>query len=132
MWLALWMEDRRYRFLLTPTRIKRLEHRPFYGDVFGWTFQKWDGPMDYWTVTTGTDGIGINGGLSRRSGDNATIMNTIDVPSADDYLDRITSAGGKVVMPKDAVPGVGWFAAFVDPEGNHFGIMQPDSEATST
>jgi len=104
----------------------------FYGDVFGWTFQKWDGPMDYWMVTTGTDGIGINGGLSRRSGDNATIMNTIDVPSVDDYLDRITSAGGKVVMPKDAVPGVGWFAEFVDPEGNHFGIMQPDSEATST
>ena len=36
----------------------------FYGNVFGWTFQKWDGPMDYWLITTGTDGPGIDGGLS--------------------------------------------------------------------
>lgn len=101
----------------------------FYGDVFGWKFQKWEGPMDYWMITTGTDDIGINGGLSKRTDGNAATVNTIDVPSVDDFLDRITSAGGKVVMPKDAIPGVGWFAACVDTEGNQFGIMQPDSEA---
>ena len=22
----------------------------FYGDVFGWQFNKWGGPMDYWLV----------------------------------------------------------------------------------
>ena len=26
----------------------------FYKDVFGWKFEKWDGPMEYWMVTTGT------------------------------------------------------------------------------
>jgi predicted enzyme related to lactoylglutathione lyase len=101
----------------------------FYGDIFGWTFQKWDGPMDYWLVTTGTDGMGIDGGLSKRTGDNAATVNTIEVPSVDEYVDRITSAGGKIVMPKDAIPGVGWFAMCVDTEGNHFGIMQSDPEA---
>jgi predicted enzyme related to lactoylglutathione lyase len=35
----------------------------FYGSVFGWQFQKWEGPMPYWLVTTGDSGTGINGGL---------------------------------------------------------------------
>jgi predicted enzyme related to lactoylglutathione lyase len=31
--------------------------RPFYGEVFGWKFQKFEGgPMEYWLVTTGDDG----------------------------------------------------------------------------
>lgn len=25
----------------------------FYRKVFGWTFEKWDGPMDYWMIMTG-------------------------------------------------------------------------------
>jgi len=25
----------------------------FYEKLFGWTFQKWEGPMPYWLVTTG-------------------------------------------------------------------------------
>ena len=27
----------------------------FYQDVFGWKFDKWDGPMEYWMVKTGDD-----------------------------------------------------------------------------
>ena len=27
----------------------------FYEDVFGWKVEKWDGPFDYWLVTTGED-----------------------------------------------------------------------------
>ena len=41
----------------------------FYESVFGWSFQKWDGPMPYWMVTTGPDSKpGINGGLHARMG----------------------------------------------------------------
>jgi predicted enzyme related to lactoylglutathione lyase len=101
----------------------------FYGDVFGWTFQKWDGPMEYWMATTGAEDIGINGGLTKRTDGNANVVNTIEVPSVDAYIDRITGAGGTVVMPKDAIPGVGWFASCVDTEGNQFGLMQSDPEA---
>jgi len=25
----------------------------FYTKVFGWKFSKWDGPMDYWIISTG-------------------------------------------------------------------------------
>ena len=36
----------------------------FYQTLFGWTFQKWEGPMDYWLIVTGPDDQrGINGGL---------------------------------------------------------------------
>ena len=27
----------------------------FYADTFGWQFQKWGGPTEYWLVTTGPD-----------------------------------------------------------------------------
>jgi predicted enzyme related to lactoylglutathione lyase len=102
----------------------------FYGDVFGWTFQKWDGPMDYWLVTTGANGeLGIDGGLSRRNENSNGTVNTVAVPSADEYLERVTQAGGKVIMPKNAIPGVGWFAMCADTEGNSFGIMEGDPQA---
>jgi uncharacterized protein len=39
----------------------------FYGNVFGWNFEKWDGPMEYWGCTTGDKSEpGINGSLSKR------------------------------------------------------------------
>ena len=39
----------------------------FYGEVFGWKTQKWDGPQSYWLLATGEGGPGIDGGLMRRS-----------------------------------------------------------------
>ncbi|MDH5744717.1 MAG: VOC family protein, partial [Candidatus Aminicenantes bacterium] len=73
----------------------------FYTDIFGWKFEKWEGPMDYWLVTTGPDDKpGINGGIGRRGSPNEATINTIDVPSIDNFMDRITEAGGKVVAPK--------------------------------
>ena len=40
----------------------------FYSDVFGWQFNKWEGPVEYWLITTGADGQpGINGGMLRRA-----------------------------------------------------------------
>src|SRR5690242_9793170 len=39
----------------------------FYSGLFGWNFQKWDGPMPYWLITTGPDSQpGINGGMVKR------------------------------------------------------------------
>jgi len=43
--------------------------QPFYQDVFGWKFNKFEGgPIEYWLVTTGDDKEpGINGGMTRPS-----------------------------------------------------------------
>jgi len=103
----------------------------FYGEVFGWKFEKWGGPMEYWMVNTGGDQQpGINGGLSRRTaGTPATTVNTIDVSSVDDYTTKVGKHGGKVVAPKMAIPGVGFFALCQDTEGTTFGIMEFDEKA---
>jgi predicted enzyme related to lactoylglutathione lyase len=31
----------------------------FYSELFGWKITKWDGPVDYWLVSTGSDTPGI-------------------------------------------------------------------------
>jgi predicted enzyme related to lactoylglutathione lyase len=100
----------------------------FYSDVFGWKIEKWEGPMDYWLVYTG-EGPGIDGGLMKRMSPSSTTINTVGVPSVDEYLAKIERSGGKAVMPKTAIPGIGWFAYCQDTEGNVFGIMQEDSSA---
>jgi predicted enzyme related to lactoylglutathione lyase len=102
----------------------------FYTDVFGWNIRQWDGPQDYWLVTTGgADQPGIDGGIIARNDAVAATTNTIDVPSVDEYVDKIVASGGAVVVPKMAVPGVGYLAYCKDTEGNIFGIMQNDSSA---
>jgi predicted enzyme related to lactoylglutathione lyase len=55
--------------------------------------------------------------------------NVVAVPSVDDATRKIVQAGGTVVAPKMAVPGVGWTAYFADPEGNAFGVMEFDPAA---
>ena len=102
----------------------------FYEKTFGWTFQKWEGPMDYWLVMTGPeDEPGIDGGMSRKSDSQFGNVNTLDVPSVDEYSRKVEEAGGTIVVPKMAVPGVGWLAYFKDPDGNVFGMMEDDQSA---
>jgi uncharacterized protein len=101
----------------------------FYRDVFGWSITKWDGPMDYYLVRTGPDDEpGINGALYPR-GETTSVVNTIGVPSVDEYVKKVEAKGGKVVMPKSPIPGMGYFANLLDTEGNLFGIFEEDSSA---
>jgi predicted enzyme related to lactoylglutathione lyase len=109
----------------------------FYGGLFGWTFQKWDGPMDYWLIGTGpAETPGINGGLLRRHGDapaalqavNAFVC-TVGVESAKAALERAVELGGVVALPIMPVPGIGWLCYAKDPDENIFGMMQPDPTA---
>jgi predicted enzyme related to lactoylglutathione lyase len=101
----------------------------FYSNVFGWKLDKWDGPMEYWMITTGDGQPGINGGMMRRSHPGAGTVNTVDVASVDEAVKQIEGHGGKVVAPKMPIPGVGYLAYCQDPEGNTFGIMQADPAA---
>jgi hypothetical protein len=102
----------------------------FYNEVFGWTFEKWDGPMDYWLAKTGDDKQpGINGGLARRMPGQIGVTNTIDVNSIEEFAKKISSKGGTIIVPKMAIPKVGYFAQCMDTEGNMFGIIQMDENA---
>ncbi len=99
----------------------------FYSTVFGWTFQKW-GDMDYWTITTGDEPDGINGGLYPRTAPAAPgsgVNLVIGVDNAQTYYDRSMAAGATQTMPITPMPGVGILAAFTDPDGNAYGIIEP-------
>ena len=102
----------------------------FYGSVFGWTAQKWDGPMPYWLFTTGEGEPGIDGGMGGRQADpSQNFVITMGVESADATAAAVERAGGTVTHPKHAIPGVGWLIYCRDTEGNEFGAMQPDESA---
>ena len=102
----------------------------FYETVFGWTIEKWDGPIEYWLIVTGSeDQPGIDGGLTRREDPEIGIENIIDVSNLEESLENVTRNGGKVIRPKIPVPGVGWVAYITDTEGNIFGLMESDPDA---
>jgi hypothetical protein len=103
----------------------------FYSTVLGWTFTKWDGPVDYWMITTGdASEPGINGGLMPRRDPAQPCVNTVNVSDLDAMVKTVESNGGLCVAPKMPVPGVGWLAYFKDTEGHIFGMMQPDPAAS--
>jgi predicted enzyme related to lactoylglutathione lyase len=102
----------------------------FYKKVFDWKVEKWDGPVDYWLVTTGDESEpGINGAIARRTEAAEATVNTVDVPSIDRCVAKVKENGGSVIVPKMPVPGVGWLAYCKDTEGNTFGMMQADTNA---
>ena len=75
----------------------------FYKEVFGWKFEKWNGPMEYWMVTTGDEKEpGINGGLTRKGESGMPNMNTVSVTSVDEFSKRIADKGGKILKDIDA------------------------------
>lgn len=102
----------------------------FFKEVFGWQTQKWDGPMEYWLVTTGKEGEpGISGGFLRSRDGQPRTVNTVDVASVEKTSEAVVKAGGQVVVPTMAIPGVGWLAYAVDPTGNLIGYMEHDENA---
>jgi predicted enzyme related to lactoylglutathione lyase len=107
--------------------------KKFYSDIFGWEFTKQEGlPVEYWRINA----AGQRGGLLKRPAP-GTAMNTganafvcsIEVASYDDVHTKIIGGGGKVALPKFAVPGVCWQGYFLDTENNVFGIFEPNPNA---
>jgi len=108
----------------------------FYTSIFGWVIER-VGELDYWLITTGApEQPGINGGLFPRRGSSPSEPNpisafvcSVDVDNIDNAMNRVLTAGGTIVVPKRAFPGVGWSAYCKDTEGNIFGLSQTDPQA---
>ncbi len=105
----------------------------FYRDVFGWTAEAWTGgEQPYWMITTGPDAQapGINGGFLKKTDPaQPSVVNTITVDDIDSYIAKVEQAGGRVMMPKASIPGIGYQAYFFDPGGVAFGLHQSDETA---
>ena len=108
----------------------------FYSGVSGWKIEKGSedvsGTMEYWLL--GTVPVdkqmrplrpGVNGGMYKKTSPEMKPVNYISVENTDEYIEKIKKLGGKIIVPKQEVPQVGWTAIAIDPEGNQFGILQP-------
>jgi predicted enzyme related to lactoylglutathione lyase len=96
----------------------------FYKTVFDWNIRHMP-EMNYRIVDTG--GGGINGGIMtpEKSGPwPGNMAFYIDVDDLDAYGKRITDAGGKIIVEKQQVPGMGSFSLFADPDGRVLGIWK--------
>lgn len=101
----------------------------FFKEVFSWSFERF-GNEDYWSVFTGDPkDPGINGGLMKKRDPNQPVANSILVKDLDTTTNKIVQAGGQIVVPKMAIPSVGWLAYFKDPDGNIHGLYQEDPSA---
>ena len=105
----------------------------FYKAVFDWRFIKEVFvAIEYYRIETGS----MNGGLLKRpakvppaeSGTNAFVC-SIQVDNFDDIEKLIIDNGGRVALPKFAIPGRCWQGYFLDRDNNTFGIFEVDEKA---
>jgi predicted enzyme related to lactoylglutathione lyase len=96
----------------------------FYAGVFGWKIDT-NNPMSYGMVSTG-EGHGIGGGIAASQDGKASVKVYIEVDDPQAYLDKVTAAGGKVIMPVTDL-GMVVMAQFQDPEGNVVGLNKSGS-----
>lgn len=92
----------------------------FYADLCGWQIDHDPGYNYYQFAAEG----GPGGGFVTPDGNMYKVGDTIPyvgVPDIDAFLKRVEQLGGKVLLPKTEIPGMGWFAFFSDPTGNRLG-----------
>ena len=107
--------------------------RRFYEQVFGWTFQPW-GPPGFFMIATGeSEGRPLGSLQGRRELVPGRRMNGFECTIAVDDVDAVAAAvvagGGRILMEKATIPGVGDLIFFEDPEGNIAGAMRYDVRA---
>ena len=105
----------------------------FYKKVFGWKFESYPtapGEDDYFMVMAKDGENGINGGLMKRKMPTQPFTNYVTVDSIDSSLATAQANGARVALPKQEIGGgMGWIAAFLDPENNLIGLHQIGANA---
>jgi predicted enzyme related to lactoylglutathione lyase len=100
----------------------------FYGAVFGWQFQPW-GPPGFLKITRSDGSLpGPIGALQGRRdlvpGAPAAVEITVAVEDVDRACAEGRAAGGRVLMEKTVLPGVGELAFLEDPSGIPIGVLR--------
>jgi len=99
------------------------EAAKFYSDVFGWKTQH-EPQFNYTTFAAeGGPGGGFNP-VSAEMKVNEPLL-YIYTANIEESLRKVEAAGGKTLMPRHEIPGVGWFAHFSDTSGNRMALFTP-------
>ena len=97
----------------------------FYGSLFGWTFQSWNGPIEYHMTEAGGDPGGAV--YPSQAGERGPIV-YFDTDDVEATVARVRELGGTAEDPRP-IPGVGWYSHCVDTEGNRFGVFVGEESA---
>lgn len=104
----------------------------FYRSVFGWRFREY-GPPGFVQILDEAGDAPMGAIQQRRrliaDEDTNGFECTIGVDDVDGTRERILAAGGRIVMEKFTISGVGHLIAFVDPAGNAALAMAYDAQA---
>jgi uncharacterized protein len=110
--------------------------RKFYGGVFGWTFQGYGGSMTDFCQIQDASGkfLAPLGAMQSRKFNSAPqpvigFECSIVVDDVDAAARAVEANGGKIVMSRAAIAGVGWVVKFLDTEGNLACAVQYDPAA---
>lgn len=115
-------------FAINADDLQRARH--FYSNVFGWRFEPW-GPPGFFMVSTGAPQAGgpMASLQQRRELAPGLKLNAFECTIAvEQDVDMVAAAvkanGGRVLMEKAVIPGVGELIFFQDSEGNVAGAMR--------
>ena len=99
--------------------------REFWGSLFGWQFQAYEGSPTEYHMTRLSETQG--GAISESEGRGIRLY--FDADDVRASAAKVGELGGESgdVMP---VPSMGWFAVCKDADGNEFGLWQNDPEAS--
>jgi predicted enzyme related to lactoylglutathione lyase len=115
------MPDALVHFAIHADDVSRAED--FYRRVFKWSFQRY-GPPDFVQVKDENGGdLPVRGAIQSRKynvlGSNVLGFEcSVQVDDLDATAKAVENAGGKILMGRTAIPGVGWIIKFQDSEGN--------------
>ena len=100
----------------------------FYSEVFDWNIRHIP-EMNYHLAESGGEG-GIGGGIMKPQQGPwpGNMAFYIDVDDLATYQQKITEAGGKIVVEEQVVPGVGSFTLFEDPDGRVLGMWKQNQK----
>ncbi|MGC8659254.1 MAG: VOC family protein [Desulfomonilaceae bacterium] len=99
----------------------------FYREMFDWGFKKVSEDFRYYSIQTKSDTP--KGGLTARQDEKHTPVFYVKVKSIVDAVGKAEGLGGQTQVPKRPVPGVGWYAVLLDPQGNRIGLWEDDANA---
>lgn len=107
----------------------------FYNEVFDWKIMAFP-EMNYCTFAAeggpggGFNQIGIDlGGTFQVSAGSVLIYVATD--DIDATLARAEELGGKRLLEKTEIPGMGWYAIFADPTGNQIGLLDMPQQSVA-
>ncbi|CAN5473011.1 hypothetical protein BH10BAC5_BH10BAC5_12630 [soil metagenome] len=103
--------------------------KEFYSKVFGWNYQQWGNEEYFLTQTGDKSEPGIEGAIMKKKHPDQPVVVSMNVENLDKSIEDVNANGGEIVVPKMAIPTMGYLAYFKDPDGNILGMMQVDADA---